>query len=101
MGVGVVIVSRALDVLFADLPARLSVEQLTDVLGLSDKTVTYRWLREGRIPAIRLGGTWLIFRDDIKDHLEAHYNTPGPSSAPEPGTESDTEDEKPEDLEGT
>ena len=92
-----VIVSRALDVLFADLPARLSVEQLTDVLGLSDKTVTYRWLREGRIPAIRLGGTWLIFRDDIKDHLEAHYNTPGPKSAPEPGTEPDTENDPPED----
>lgn len=89
--------SRALDVLFADLPARLSVDQLTDVLGLSDKTVTYRWLRDGRIPAIRLGGTWIIFRDDIKDHLEAHYNTPGPKSAPESGAD----DETPEDLEGT
>ena len=93
--------SRALDVLFADLPPRLSVDQLTDVLGLSDKTVTYRWLRDGRIPAIRLGGTWIIFRDDIKDHLEAHYNTPGPKSAPEADAEPDTEDETPEDPEGT
>lgn len=67
--------SRALDTLFAELPSRLSVEQLTDVLGLSDKTVTYRWLRDGRIPAIRLGGTWIIFRDDIKEHLEKNYNT--------------------------
>lgn len=67
--------SRALDILFADLPSRLGVEQLTEVLGLSDKTVTYRWLRDGRIPAIRLGGTWIIFRDDIKEHLEKSYNT--------------------------
>ena len=67
--------SRALDTLFADLPSRLSVEQLTDVLGLSDKTVTYRWLREGRVPAIRLGGTWVILRDDIHEHLEMSYNT--------------------------
>ena len=80
--------SRALDVLFADLPSRLSVEQLTDVLGLSDKTVTYRWLRDGRIPAIRLGGTWIIFRDDIKEHLEKNYNTkPGFDGTPPPPTD--------------
>ncbi|MUK02811.1 hypothetical protein GM708_13270 [Vibrio cholerae] len=24
---------------------------------------------------MRLGGTWVIFRDDIKEHLEANYNT--------------------------
>ena len=80
--------SRALDFLFADLPSRLSVEQLTDVLGLSDKTVTYRWLRDGRIPAIRLGGTWIIFRDDIKEHLEKNYNTkPGFDGTPPPPTD--------------
>ncbi|MBG6184724.1 excisionase family DNA binding protein [Arthrobacter sp. CAN_A214] len=80
--------SQALDILFADLPSRLSVEQLTEVLGLSDKTVTYRWLRDGRVPAIRLGGTWIIFRDDIKEHLEKSYNTkPGFVSTPPPLTE--------------
>ncbi|MHA7241280.1 Lsr2 family DNA-binding protein [Arthrobacter sp. TMS1-12-1] len=80
--------SRALDTLFADLPSRLSVDQLTDVLGLSDKTVTYRWLRDGRMPAIRLGGTWIIFRDDIKEHLEKNYNTnPGFDGTPPPLTD--------------
>ncbi|MBG6184674.1 excisionase family DNA binding protein [Arthrobacter sp. CAN_A214] len=86
--------SKALDRLFADLPSRLSVEQLTDILGLSEKTVTYRWLREGRVPAIRLGGTWIIFRDDVREHLEAHYNTPKPSSET-------TELDPPENPEGT
>ncbi|MBG6218735.1 excisionase family DNA binding protein [Arthrobacter sp. CAN_A6] len=86
--------SKALDRLFADLPSRLSVDQLTDILGLSDKSVTYRWLREGRVPAIRLGGTWIIFRDDIREHLEASYNT-------RPGFKTATEHDPPEDLEGT
>jgi hypothetical protein len=27
------------------------------------------------VPAIRLSGTWVIFRDDIREHLEASYNT--------------------------
>jgi hypothetical protein len=83
--------SRALDTLFVDLPARLSVEQLTEILGLSEKTVTYWWLREGRVPAIRLSGTWVIFCDDIKEHLEASYNTkPGFD-----GTSSPAASEKP------
>lgn len=97
--------SRALDTLFADLPSRLSVDQLTEVLGLSDKTVTYRWLRDGRIPAIRLGGTWVIFRDDIKEHLEANYNTKpevagtSPSSVDEGDTEETDEGVADEDQE--
>lgn len=70
--------SRALDSLFEPLPARLTVDQLTGVLGLSDKSVAYRWLREGRIPAIKLGGTWLILRDDVREWLEANYNVPPP-----------------------
>lgn len=85
--------SKALDRLFEPLPARLSVEELTEVLGLSDKSVTYRWLREGRVPAIKLGGTWLILRDDIREHLEAHYNVP-PPGAPAASTGDSTKSEK-------
>lgn len=80
MAAGVLIVSKALDRLFEALPERLTIEQLTDVLGLSDRSVTYRWLREGRVPAIKLGGSWLILRDDVRDYLEANYNVPPPSS---------------------
>lgn len=68
--------SDALDRMFAKLPERLSIDELTDLLALSDKSVTYRWLREGRIPAIKLGGGWLILRDDIKEHLRKNYNVP-------------------------
>ena len=66
--------SDSLDRLFRELPERLTVAQLTEVLGLSSTTVTYRWLRDGRVPAIQLGSHWIILRDDVKEHLRAHYN---------------------------
>lgn len=72
----------ALDDLFDGLPERLSVEQLTNVLGLSSPTVTYRLLRNGSIPAMRLSKHWVILRDDVKEHMRATYNT-----APEPNAE--------------
>ena len=68
--------SDSLDRLFEGLPERLTVQQLTEILGLASTTVTYRWLRDGRVPAIRLGSHWLILRDDVKEHLRAHYNVP-------------------------
>ena len=74
-----VVVADALDRLFEGLPERLSVDDLTRVLGLADRTVTYRWLRDGIVPAIKLGKSWLILRDDIKAHLRAHYNVPHPT----------------------
>ncbi|WP_394253601.1 helix-turn-helix domain-containing protein [Arthrobacter pityocampae] len=80
---GAVIVSKALDRLFASLPERLSIDQLTDLLGLSARSVTYKWLREGNVPAMKIGGTWLILRDDVREHLEASYNFPRPSTAGE------------------
>lgn len=66
--------SESLDKLFNGLPERLTVRQLGKVLGLSSSTVTYRWLRDGRVPAIQLGSHWIILRDDIREHLRAHYN---------------------------
>ncbi|MCC5781716.1 MULTISPECIES: helix-turn-helix domain-containing protein [Kocuria] len=72
----VIVVSDALDRLFEGLPERLTVDQLAQVLGLGDRTITYRWLRDGIVPAIKLGKTWLILRDDIKEHLRSQYNVP-------------------------
>ncbi|GAB2629592.1 hypothetical protein AUQ48_17235 [Kocuria flava] len=71
-----IVVSDALDRLFEGLPERLTVDQLAQVLGLGDRTITYRWLRDGIVPAIKLGKTWLILRDDIKEHLRSQYNVP-------------------------
>lgn len=62
-----------LDAVFAALPERLSVEQLAHLLGIEMQT-TYRWLQEGRVPAYKVGRTWVIFRDEVKDMLEANSN---------------------------
>lgn len=83
--------SKALDAIFDPLPPRLTNDQLTEILGLSDKQITYRWLREGRLPAIKLAGSWLILRDDIKEHLNSHYNIQ-PGSLAEPADEASTDD---------
>lgn len=87
---GAVIVSKALDRMFASLPEKLSIDQLTDLLNLSSRTVTYKWLREGNVPAMKIGGSWLILRDDVREHLEASYNIPRPSTAGENTAVEDT-----------
>lgn len=67
-------VSR-LDELFEGLPEHLSVEQLGHVLGVTRQTA-YGWLAKGHIPAYKVGGAWIIVRDEVKDHLRSQRNRP-------------------------
>ncbi len=62
-----------LDDLFADYPANLTVAQLSEVLGIGRAT-TYKWLNEGTIPAYRVGSSWVILRDEVKDFIAAGRN---------------------------
>lgn len=62
-----------LDDLFADYPAHLSVGQMAEVLGISRPTA-YKWLNEGTVPAYRVGGAWVILRDEVKDLIAAGRN---------------------------
>ena len=62
-----------LDEEFAGLPPRLSVEGLAQVMGIEVQTA-YRWLQEGRVPAYKIGRTWVIVRDEVKDLLESSSN---------------------------
>ena len=55
-----------LDDLFAGYPANLTVAQVSEVLGIGRAT-TYKWLNEGTIPAYRIGSSWVILRDEVKD----------------------------------
>src|SRR4051812_48506566 len=71
-----------LDELFDGLPMRLDVQDVSKLLGVSTKGV-YRWIYDGVIPAYKLGATWLILRDELKDamaqgsNLATHF-TPDP-----------------------
>lgn len=55
-----------LDDLFKDLPERVTVEQVAETLGLTNKAV-YRYLSTQVIPGYKVGRHWLILRDEVKD----------------------------------
>jgi excisionase family DNA binding protein len=77
--------TRRLDELFSRYPEHLSVPQLADVLGVGASTA-YKWLQGGIVPAYKVGGAWIILRDEVRDWLEAGRNVPPQSGeVPDPG----------------
>lgn len=72
-----------LDELFDDLPARLDVPTVAEVLGMTKKGV-YGLLHSGVIPGYKLGSNWIILRDELRDTLAAGANTRNRSDAPSP-----------------
>lgn len=70
-----------LDSLFEGLPARLDVDQVAELLGVSTKGV-YAWLANGTIPGYQLGRTWFIVRDELKATLLARRNIPLDTDTP-------------------
>lgn len=49
----------------------LTVEQTRVLLGQDSIETIYRWLRAGTIPAYQVGRSWVIYRDQLLDYLEA------------------------------
>jgi excisionase family DNA binding protein len=49
-----------------DLPLKktLRPDEVASVLSLSRRTV-YRWVRSGRLPSLRLGGSIRVLREDL------------------------------------
>lgn len=66
-----------LNELFDGMPARLSVDEVAQILGMTKKGV-YKWLNEGVIPGYKIGGSWIVLRDELRDTLAAGRNTPAP-----------------------
>ena len=66
-----------LDDLFADYPPRLSVTQVSEILGIGRAT-TYTWLNEGKIPGFKVHGAWVILRDELKDLIASGRNLAPP-----------------------
>lgn len=61
--------SRHLDELFSAYPVHLSVSNLAELLGVTQKTA-YEYLQAGELPAYRIGTRWLILRDEVKEFVE-------------------------------
>jgi excisionase family DNA binding protein len=49
----------------------LTVEQARELLGQDSIQTIYRWCRSGAIPVYRIGRSWIIYRDLLRDFMEA------------------------------
>lgn len=63
----------ALDRLFEQDPPTLGPAEVAEKLGTTTRTI-YAWLREGIIPGYKVGATWFVLRDELKDTLRAGAN---------------------------
>lgn len=54
---------------WAALPGVLDVDELVRLLGISDQGVWAR-MRKGTVPAYRVAKFWIVFRDELRAHLE-------------------------------
>lgn len=57
-----------LDELFDGLPKRLGVQEVAELLDMTTQGV-YKWIHSGTIPAYKLGATWIILRDELRDAI--------------------------------
>lgn len=46
----------------------LSLREICRLLGVSLRTV-YRWIKSGQLPAMKVGGRWKCFRQDLAEYL--------------------------------
>jgi excisionase family DNA binding protein len=49
----------------------LTVEQARELLGQDSIQTIYRWCKQGLIPVYRVGRSWIIYRDLLRDFMEA------------------------------
>lgn len=61
--------------------AGLKVQDVASRLNVSDKTV-YKWLKQGLIPASRIGKTWIITEESLASLLNPSGVTPGATREP-------------------
>lgn len=62
-----------LDGMLGDLPPTLRVSQVAKLLAKSNQGVL-RWINTGVLPAYKLGDTWFILRNDLRDAMSAGGN---------------------------
>lgn len=63
-------VSSYLDKRFRDLPDPIPTRELARLFGKHLNTI-YVWLREGKIPSWPVGDTYVVFKDELREFMEA------------------------------
>jgi excisionase family DNA binding protein len=59
----------------AERPKLLDVREAAEVLGFQEERVR-RWVREGKLPARKIGQKWRFRPEDLEDVLEGEEETP-------------------------
>lgn len=67
-------VISAIDALFEGKDKTLTVPEVAEILSVT-KPAVYKWLRNGTIPGYKLGSTWFVLRDELKQTLAAGANS--------------------------
>jgi excisionase family DNA binding protein len=62
--------SSRLDEFFDGQPERLTPKDVAKLLGVTDAAI-YLWLNSGVLPGYKVGSTWHILRDELKDTMLA------------------------------
>jgi excisionase family DNA binding protein len=68
-------VTDPLDALFEGRKPTLEAGEVAELLGMTKQGV-YNWLRDGVIPGYKLGSSWFILRDDLKEAMRHGSNRP-------------------------
>lgn len=68
------IMTDHLEQFFEDYPARLDAADVATILGVTQQVV-YQWLKKGIIPGYKVGSSWLILRDELRDMMRASSNS--------------------------
>lgn len=68
---------KYLDALFESRPEMLSVQEVAELLGMT-KPGIYKWIKDGVIPAYKVGSSWFILRDELKEMLRSGANVAQP-----------------------
>lgn len=85
-------VTSGLDALFAGRKETLTVPEVANMLGMT-KPGVYKWLKDGVLPGYKVGATWFILRDELKETLRAGANV---RRAASPEAEGQDEDNVPD-----
>jgi excisionase family DNA binding protein len=68
----------------------LTVKEVAKYLRVGQVTI-WRWCQQGQIPALRIGRSWRIHRDDLfnflKNHNLSHFHSATHPSSTENGTQ--------------
>ncbi len=62
-----------LDDLLDEYSTQMSVAQVAEVLGVTQRTVI-SWLKAGELPGFRLPNQWRVLREDLRQFLKEAYN---------------------------